>query len=171
MCPTCGICMGSLRRRDPPVATLCGHVYHGLCLTQWCEAKGSTDAPCPQCRLPISQGDLRRLFLDDHRPRRKKHYHHEESSKDDVEDAMFTVPEDIPTEETSSARLPSPSTNETWVFPPEPATLLDRVLMIVADVNSMGREAAQKIRLSMQIVEEELRRGIEEAAIRLAPCR
>ncbi|XP_075535295.1 uncharacterized protein LOC142570871 [Dermacentor variabilis] len=171
MCPTCGICIESLRRRAPPVATLCGHVFHGPCLAQWCEANGATDAPCPQCRLPISQGDLRRLFLDDHRPRRKKHRRHDDSAKEDVEDATFAAPEDFSTEEASGTRSPSPSVNETWVFPPEPATLLDRILMIVADVNAMGREAAQKIKLRVQMLEEEVRRGVEEAAIRLGPCR
>ncbi|KAH7962108.1 hypothetical protein HPB52_014461 [Rhipicephalus sanguineus] len=154
MCPTCGICIESLRRRDSPVATLCGHVFHEHCLEQWCESKGNTDAPCPQCRLPISKGDLRRLFLDDHRPRRKRHHRRGDIANDHMEDATFAaVPEDFSTEEASGTTSASPSVNETWVFPPEPATFLDRLLMIVADVNSMGREAAQKIRLSMHFVD------------------
>ncbi|XP_037511969.2 E3 ubiquitin-protein ligase trul-1 [Rhipicephalus sanguineus] len=89
MCPTCGICIESLRRRDSPVATLCGHVFHEHCLEQWCESKGNTDAPCPQCRLPISKGDLRRLFLDDHRPRRKRHHRRGDIANDHMEDATF----------------------------------------------------------------------------------
>ncbi|XP_077512406.1 uncharacterized protein LOC144123457 [Amblyomma americanum] len=173
MCPTCGICIESLRKRGPPVAPLCGHVFHGPCLAQWCEAHDSENAPCPQCRLPVRQEDLRRLFLDDHRPRRKKKRRHPQTSsaEDAVEDATFATPENVSTEDVSGTRSPSPSANETWVFPPESATFLDHFLMLVSDVNSLGREAAHKIRLSVQQLEEEFLRGVGEVALRLSSCR
>lgn len=157
------------------MATLCGHVFHGPCLAQWCEAKGPENAPCPQCRLPVKQEDLRRLFLDDHRPRRRKKHHRRPSSgaEDAAEDATFAAatPEYVSMEDVSGTRSPSQSENETWVFPPESATFLDHILMLVSDVNSLGREAAHKIRLGAQQLEEEFLRSVGEVAMRLGSCR
>lgn len=175
MCPTCGICIESLVRHQqaPPVATLCGHVFHAHCLGQWCESKGG-EASCPQCRMPVRDEDLRVIFLDSHREHRRRHRRAKEEAKaatsNDTDAAVEESAENATQQAGASAdgRSPSPSENERWVFPPEAATLLDRAMVFVSEVNSLGREAAQKIKLGIQLIEEELKNVTE--TIRLGSC-
>lgn len=59
----CCICWEKIvNGRCDVVSTVCGHIFHNECMTQWLRA---TTAPtCPQCRRQVNRSDLRKIFLN-----------------------------------------------------------------------------------------------------------
>ncbi|XP_015126628.1 E3 ubiquitin-protein ligase TRAIP [Diachasma alloeum] len=57
---SCAICISLLDRNDDIFSTVCGHVFHMPCLTQWLERSKN----CPQCREKLSNNKIFRLYFN-----------------------------------------------------------------------------------------------------------
>ncbi|KAM7301258.1 hypothetical protein ISCGN_016777 [Ixodes scapularis] len=165
MPPVCGICLEGLRCQAL-VAPACGHVFHQQCLRIW----GEDSLCCPLCRTTVHPGDLRRIFLSEKpRIRARKNTDLCQASPD----LHYVGEEDTATHDGAAPTAYQPGTSSSVSsdsFPdPEPATLMDRVMVLMSEVNSLGRDAAYKLKLKVFGLEEELRRGVGDA-VRLGSC-
>ncbi|KAJ0964073.1 hypothetical protein J5N97_029195 [Dioscorea zingiberensis] len=64
--PVCSICYEDLKpvTEDLQSISLCGHVFHELCLQQWLEyCPSDKKATCPVCKQSCSQKNLTRLYF------------------------------------------------------------------------------------------------------------
>jgi len=57
----CSTCLERMSPEEDLGSTPCGHVFHMVCVLQWFENKKN----CPQCRTPVREGALRKIFLAD----------------------------------------------------------------------------------------------------------
>jgi len=57
----CSTCLERMSPEEDLGSTPCGHVFHMVCVLQWFENKKN----CPQCRTPVRNGGLRKIFLAD----------------------------------------------------------------------------------------------------------
>lgn len=58
--PTCSICLEGLDAcRDVCVRTVCGHDYHGACLSRWFLVRHD----CPTCRHVLSRSECRVVYM------------------------------------------------------------------------------------------------------------
>lgn len=57
----CSTCLERMSPEEDLGSTPCGHVFHMVCVLQWFENKKN----CPQCRTPVRNGGLRKIFLTD----------------------------------------------------------------------------------------------------------
>ncbi|CAG0908035.1 unnamed protein product, partial [Cyprideis torosa] len=63
ICSKCVICSDTNLVGDKNVLlTLCGHIFHGICLEN--RMKDSLSCPCPTCQLPVERSNLKPLFFD-----------------------------------------------------------------------------------------------------------
>ncbi|RZC89269.1 hypothetical protein C5167_030964 [Papaver somniferum] len=63
-----GVCMVCFEDLKPlsenlQVISICGHVFHQLCLQQWLEYSVANNTTCPVCRQTCSQENIRRLYF------------------------------------------------------------------------------------------------------------
>ena len=61
MLSACPICTEIFTLNSKTSSTVCGHVFHKMCISKWLEDQNS----CPRCRSDCNKNQLRRVYISE----------------------------------------------------------------------------------------------------------
>ena len=61
MLSACPICTEIFTLNSKTSSTVCGHVFHKMCISKWLEDQSS----CPRCRSDCNKSQLRRVYISE----------------------------------------------------------------------------------------------------------